>query len=175
MIVSKASSAIGISILIDETTCSSAYSKYVLFLKSNILGCICCLWLVLKVSITGNQFAVTSMSELTKAWHQCFQCFIISLAKPKLSLFFIFLMEVVLLHKSDGFICRDIICVNSGFWENAIIEGKISNNCTPFQWDNDCYIHLYYLNIYSGVRAEIDIFIFKIHLAKVMIHSVGYH
>jgi hypothetical protein len=60
--------------------------------------------------------------------------------------------------------------------ENAIIEGKIALiiETIPIK-DNDCYIHLYYLNIYSEVRAEIDIFIFKIHLAKVMIHSVSYH
>jgi hypothetical protein len=60
--------------------------------------------------------------------------------------------------------------------ENAIIEGKIALIIVDHSIkDNDCYIHLYYLNIYSGVRAEIDISHFKIHLAKVMIHSVSYH
>jgi hypothetical protein len=38
--VLKAPSAVRIPILIDETTAAPAYSKHVLFLKSNILGCI---------------------------------------------------------------------------------------------------------------------------------------
>jgi hypothetical protein len=65
-------------------------------------------------------------------------------------------MAVVLFYKSDGFICRSIICnVNSGFGENAIIEGKIALIIVHHSKDNDCYIHLDYLNIYSGVRQKL--------------------
>jgi hypothetical protein len=60
--------------------------------------------------------------------------------------------------------------------ENAIIEGKIALIIDHSIKDNDCYIHLYYLSIYSGSSEEIDISHFQNPFGKKMIHSlVSYH